>query len=105
MYFEIPKCAGAVDGVEKIFADSIGLYGVGEILHDGPFVNVKLGGKIEKAAGRNNALCQFRFFVVGKIQVLVAGGLLGLRQSLLGYGFHLAGVEIEKGEEFVELHL
>jgi hypothetical protein len=104
---EIPLCPGAVDGVQKIFANPVGLYGIREILYDHPLVNLELRGKLLKAVGRNASLDNFPlvFLPCRKTRLLVVAGLLCLTQKNMGDGFHLAAIRIQEGGGLVELQL
>jgi len=47
--FKIPECPGAVNGIEKLFANPPVLHRAREFLHDGPLMNIELGGKFQDA--------------------------------------------------------
>jgi hypothetical protein len=104
---EIPECPGAVDGVQKIFANPVGLHGAREILHDRPLVNLKLRGKLLEVVGRNNSFrsLPFLFLPCRKFRLLCVARLLCLTQKNVRDDFHLAGVAIQEGGGLVELHL
>jgi len=69
-------------------------------------VYLKLCRKLLEAVGRNDSLgnLPFVFLPCRKIRLLVAG-VLCLTQKSMGDGFHLTGVEIQKGGGLLELHL
>ena len=48
---EISECAGAVDGAQKLVANTFGLHRAGKILHDPPLVYIKLCRKLCEAVG------------------------------------------------------
>ena len=104
---EIPECPGAMDGVQKILANPVGLHRARGFLHDPPFVNIELRGKLARVAGEENSLCSlpFLFLPRGKIRFLVVAALLRRAQQIAGDGFHLARVEIQERGGLVELHL
>ena len=94
-----------MDGVQKIFANPVGLYEIRETLHDRPLVNLELRGKLPEAVGRNDSLSNLllRFLPGGKIRFRVVAGLLCFTQKNVGDSFHLAGIKIQEG--LIELHL
>ena len=90
--FEIPKCSSTMDGIEKVFANPIRLYREREILHNLPFVDLKLRGKLPEAVCKNDPLCDLPFLIlsIGKIQFLVVRvvvrELLRLAKQIAGNG-------------------
>jgi hypothetical protein len=104
---EIPERPGAMDGIQKIFANPAGLHRLREILHDGPLVNIKLCGKcLETVRGTNSPRdLPFALLPCGKIRLLAVFGIFCLTQKIAGDIFHLSCIEIQVGGEFVELDI
>src|ERR1700753_67574 len=58
---EMPECTCAVNGVQQILANPVGLHRMREVLHDQPLVNIELRGKLLEAITRNNSLGDLPF--------------------------------------------
>src|ERR1019366_586294 len=82
---EIAERTGAVDRVQQLLANPVGLHRVREFPHDLPLVYIELGGKSHEAVTRSNPFGEFPFrhLPVRKVRlVVVVVGLFSLAQKL-----------------------
>src|SRR3954469_12188913 len=109
----MPKCSRvislkitrAMNGVEQILANVARCYGMREVLHDRPLVNIEPCGKAAETAGRDNSLSHLPFLILptGNVLFLIRR-LLCQTKKVVRYSFDPACIQVQERRRLVALH-